>query len=229
MIAELVVFDIAGTTVFDNGNVNAAFRSAFSKAGVTVDPADVDKVMGYRKIEAIKIIMEQYAPDAIAGNPGLLDHIHNVFVRDMVQFYENDKALQPLPHVLEVFEWLQQQQIKVVLDTGFTREITTTILRRLGWDTTNLIQAVSCSDEVPEGRPYPYMIQSLMAQTGVTDVKKVVKVGDTEVDIQEGRNAGCGLVVAITTGAYTREQLEPYQPDHIIDSLRELPDKIRLF
>jgi phosphonatase-like hydrolase len=228
MIAELVVFDIAGTTVFDNGNVNAAFRSAFGKAGVAVEPADVDKVMGYRKIEAIKIIMEQYAPGAITDNPELLDRIHDVFVKDMVQFYKNDKALQPLPHVIEVFEWLQQQQIKVALDTGFTREITTPILHRLGWNNTNLIQAVSCSDEVPEGRPYPYMIRSLMTQTGVADVKKVIKVGDTEVDIQEGRNAGCGLVVAVTTGAYTREQLEPYQPDYIIDSLRELPAKIQL-
>ena len=30
------------------------------------------------------------------------------------------------------------------------------------------------------------------------------------------------LVVSVTTGAYTREQLEPYHPDFIIDDLREL-------
>jgi phosphoglycolate phosphatase-like HAD superfamily hydrolase len=42
------------------------------------------------------------------------------------------------------------------------------------------------------------------------------------VDIEEGRNAGCGIVVGVTTGAYTRDQLEAYHPDHIIDGLQEL-------
>ncbi|GAC1526228.1 MAG: hypothetical protein NVS3B15_01980 [Sediminibacterium sp.] len=122
---------------------------------------------------------------------------------------------------------MQEQGIKVALDTGFTRVITTPILRRLEWETHPLINAVICSDEVPEGRPHPYMIEALMQQTGVSNAKNVVKVGDTQVDVQEGRNAGCGLVVAVTTGAYTRKQLEAYQPDHIIDSLQELPGKIQ--
>jgi phosphoglycolate phosphatase-like HAD superfamily hydrolase len=30
------------------------------------------------------------------------------------------------------------------------------------------------------------------------------------------------VVVSVTTGAYTRAQLEQYRPDHIIDSLEEL-------
>jgi phosphoglycolate phosphatase-like HAD superfamily hydrolase len=47
------------------------------------------------------------------------------------------------------------------------------------------------------------------------------------LDIKEGRNAGCGLVVAITTGAYTPGQLLPYHPDYIINSLLELPALIK--
>jgi phosphoglycolate phosphatase-like HAD superfamily hydrolase len=34
------------------------------------------------------------------------------------------------------------------------------------------------------------------------------------------------MVVAVTTGAYTKEQLVKYQPDHIIDSLELLPSLI---
>ncbi len=56
--------------------------------------------------------------------------------------------------------------------------------------------------------------------------ENVAKVGDTKVDIEEGKNAGCGIVVAVTTGAYTREQLAKYHPDHIIDSLELLPSLI---
>jgi phosphoglycolate phosphatase-like HAD superfamily hydrolase len=42
------------------------------------------------------------------------------------------------------------------------------------------------------------------------------------VDVEEGRNAACGIVVSVTTGAYTRDQLASYGPDFIIDDLKEL-------
>jgi phosphoglycolate phosphatase-like HAD superfamily hydrolase len=51
-------------------------------------------------------------------------------------------------------------------------------------------------------------------------------VGDTEVDVLEGRNAGCGLVVSVTTGALSREQLTVFGPDMIIDDLTELKSVI---
>lgn len=49
-----------------------------------------------------------------------------------------------------------------------------------------LIDATICSDEVPQGRPAPFMIQTLMEQLGVDDASKIVKVGDTEVDVLKG-------------------------------------------
>ncbi len=227
MNTALVVFDIAGTTVLDKGNINEAFRTAFAASGIEVDVPAINKVMGYRKIEAVEIILDQFAPGRRMAEPGLSAAIHDLFTQNMVRFYENDDTLQPLPHVMEVFEWLHSKGIKAALDTGFTRIITDAILKKLNWEKHPHIQGVICSDEVPEGRPHPYMIQSLMQQTGVTDPAHVVKVGDTEVDIQEGRNAGCGLVVAITTGAYTREALMPFRPDYIIDSMQELVDKLQ--
>ena len=62
-----------------------------------------------------------------------------------------------------------------------------------------------------------------MQRLSIDDPAQLVKIGDTEVDIGEGRNAQAGLVVSITTGAFSRAELEPYRPDRIIDSLFELP------
>ncbi len=59
-----------------------------------------------------------------------------------------------------------------------------------------------------------------------SDSHDVVKVGDTMVDIQEGKNAGCWIVIGVTTGAYSRENLLKYQPDYVIDSLESLPSLI---
>jgi phosphonatase-like hydrolase len=141
----------------------------------------------------------------------------------MVSFYENDAELAALPQVLETFSILKSKGIKIALNTGFTRAITDVILERLGWNDNTLIDAVVCSDEVQEGRPHPFMINKIMELLKVTDTANVVKVGDTSVDVLEGQFAGCGLIVAVTTGAFTKDQLIEYQPDHIIDSMQELP------
>lgn len=225
MSIELVVFDIAGTTVSDKGNINDFFRDAFSNAGMTVDAADVDGVMGYRKKEAIEIIVEKYKP-GFEKDEGFIEAIHEDFTKQMVSFYETDEGLSPLPFAEKVFQELHNNKIKVALNTGFTKVITAPILKRLGWDNAGFIDEVICSDEVPEGRPHPYMIEKLMKDLNISYPENVAKVGDTKVDIEEGKNAGCGIVVAVTTGAYTKEQLAKYHPDHIIDSLESLPSLI---
>ncbi|WP_298300946.1 HAD hydrolase-like protein [Hydrotalea sp.] len=220
MPIQLVVFDIAGTTVADHGNINQTFRDAFQAAGLNVLPEDVDKVMGYKKIEAIEIILQQYKQPLLPGHS--IESVHADFTNRMVQFYETTPTLEALPFAEKIFSWLNSIGIQVALDTGFTRPVTNAILNRLHWSNHPDIACVVSSDEVPEGRPATYMIQSIMATTGVQDAKKIVKVGDTEVDVLEGRNAGCGIVIAITTGAYTEQQLHSYAPDYIIHSLDEL-------
>ena len=226
MSIKLVVFDIAGTTVADNGNINDVFRKAFSNAGLAdVDVADVNEVMGYRKKEAIKIIVEKYKP-GYGSDAAFIESIHQDFTEQMVLHYETCEGLIPLPYAEKVFRELQNNKVKVALNTGFTRIITAPILKRLGWDTALFIDEVICSDEVPEGRPYPFMIEKLMQKLNISFADDVAKVGDTKVDIEEGRNAGCGIVVGITTGAYTKNQLTKYQPDYIINSLEFLPSLI---
>lgn len=219
---ELVVFDIAGTTVRDNGSVAEAFIAAFRDFGFEMPGSEVKKVMGFRKIDAIALLLEKFAP-AKKDDEVLIDRIHTRFIDTMIAFYHDDRDLAPFPHAEKVFSTLRRQGIRIALNTGFTRSITDTILHRLRWDERNkLIDRTICSDEVPFGRPHPDMINQLIADLGISAPAKVLKIGDTEVDIAEGRNAGCGKVVSVTTGAYTREQLESYHPDFIIDDLEAL-------
>jgi phosphonatase-like hydrolase len=227
---QLVVFDIAGTTVRDKGDVAEAFIAAFDDYGINVPVAEVKKVMGFRKMDAVVLLLEKFAPGKFAPGKGgqgdadeLADRIHTRFIQRMIEFYLGDETLAPLPHAETVFGALKKQGIKVALNTGFTRAITDTILHRLRWDDRSpLIDQVICSDEVARGRPYPDMIDALIDDLGIDSPAYVLKVGDTEVDVEEGRNAACGKVVSVTTGAYTREQLQSYGPDFIIDDLREL-------
>jgi len=178
--------------------------------------------MGFRKMDAIALLLEKFAPD-VKDDHFLIDRIHTRFIDKMIEFYRNDETLAPFPNAESVFSALKAQGIKIALNTGFTRSITDTILHRLRWDDRSpLIDRVICSDEVAHGRPHPDMIKALMDDLSIVSPEAVLKIGDTEVDVEEGRNAACGIVVSVTTGAYTRDQLASYGPDFIIDDLKEL-------
>ena len=153
----------------------------------------------------------------------LVDDIHGEFETEMMDHYEYSPDVRAMPGAENVMLYLKERGIKIALNTGFSRVIADTILSRMQWIEKGLVDDYIASDEVEEGRPQPFMIQALMQRAGIDDPKEVIKIGDTEVDVNEGINAECAMVVAVTTGAFTRDQLEPYTPDHIIDHLSELP------
>ena len=221
MNIELVVFDMAGTTIADNGEIAAAFQTALKHFGYDVPTAAINTVMGYKKTKAIKMMLNLYEPSA-SNTEELIEEIHTVFLNEMIAHYSGLNEIEILPYAEEIFLFLKSKGIKVALDTGFTKQIAEVIIEKLGWLKNNMIDCMVCSDEVPKGRPYPFMIEKIMQQVCVTDSQKVIKVGDTEVDVNEGLNANCLYSIGITTGAFTRQKLSIYKPSFIIDHLSEL-------
>lgn len=218
---KLVVFDLAGTTVKDGGEIAIYFEKAMHAFGYHIPHEDIYPLMGYKKPEAIRMMLEKYEPEAGRIKRSLIKEIHDLFEENMIEFYRTTDDLKPLPFAEEIFIWLKERDVRIGFDTGFSKAIADTIMERLGWIESGMADWMVASDEVPAGRPYPFMIERMMQWSGITDSKQVVKIGDTEVDVMEGKNAGCLLSVAVTTGAFTREELLPYKPDHIIDTLEE--------
>jgi phosphonatase-like hydrolase len=182
--------------------------------------------MGIPKPVAIKQLLEaKNYPDI---SPELIHHIHVEFVEQMMNFYKNDPSVGEKEGVSDTFKILKERGIKIVVDTGFDRQITDPLLARLGWKVEKLIDASVTSDEVEHGRPFPDLIFRAMQLTGVTDVKKVVKVGDTPSDLLEGTNAGCQFVIGITSGAFSRTQLEVEPHTHLVDQVPDILNILEL-
>jgi len=226
MDIDLVVFDIAGTTVNDDDSVSRCLRAALEAAGVRRTAAAVNRVMGLAKPAAIAILVEEAGLAEVPARA--LCAIHRDFVARSIAFYERDPSVREVAGTASVFERLQRNGIRVALDTGFDRSITRVILDRLGWSASSLIDAVICSDEVPRGRPHPDMIHELMSRLGVADPRRVAKVGDTPADLHEGQSAGCGLIVGVTLGTHSRQELEPHPHTHLIETVAELPGVLGL-
>jgi phosphonatase-like hydrolase len=221
----LIVFDIAGTTVCDPGNVANSFIDAFADAGFTIAFEDAQRVMGYKKTDAVAMLLRQKGGDYL--NNELVEAIHQSFNDKMIRYYQTAPDLKPFDDSEPIFKWLHANGIRIALNTGFIQSITRVILNRLNWEIGKTIDAAVSSDEVKNGRPAPDMINRIMHQLNIQETESVVKVGDTESDVEEGRQAGCGLVIGVTTGAYTREALEKCKPDFIIDRLMVLKDILK--
>ncbi len=221
MNIELVVFDMAGTTVSEGGAVYRALRETLAENGLQVADEAIHQVKGMDKREALRVLIEQ-SPLRDELLPGL-EAIHEDFVERMIAFYRTAPDVCEMPGASATFRQLKQHGIKVALDTGFSRAIAQTLIDRLGWERDGLIDASVTSDEVERGRPHPLMIRRLMQQCGVTESQRVAKIGDAPADLLEGANADCGLVIGVTKGSSTREQLAPLPHDYLIDTVAELP------
>jgi phosphonatase-like hydrolase len=221
MTPQLVVFDVAGTTVFDGDIVIDAVDDALKGHGVRVDRDAIRALMGVPKPVAIRTLLEphaQYGDDVEARTRD----VHAAFLERVIDRYRNASGVREMDGAGALFAALQARGIKVALDTGFSRPILAVLLDRLGWTTPAAIDCSVTSDEVAHGRPAADLIQRAMQLTGVIDPRAVVKVGDTPADIASGRAAACGLVVGVSYGTHSRAELEGHGPDAVIDQLLDL-------
>jgi phosphonatase-like hydrolase len=221
MSVELVVFDMAGTTVYDGDAVNVCLRAALEAAGTVVTRDAVNAVMGIAKPLAIRMLLQDQRDGAVVSEAEV-EPIHADFLARMLAYYREDPAVREVEGATETFRSLRQAGIKVALDTGFSRPIVDAILERLGWRETGLIDATVASDEVAHGRPHPDLIFRAMTLTGATDVSRVAKVGDTPSDLHEGFAAGCGWIIGVTQGSHTKEQLRGHPHTHLVPTITDL-------
>jgi phosphonatase-like hydrolase len=223
MKIQMVMFDMAGTTVHDNDDVNICFQAALKSTGLPISRDDINAVMGLQKPLAIRLVLESKLTDHSTITEEYVNELHNVFLSETINFYKNDPRVKEIEGASDVFRALKAAGIKVAIDSGFSRDIIDTIIERLGWERDGLIDISVASDEVPQGRPAAYMIQKAMAAFGITDPKAVAKVGDTPADLNEGHNSHTAYNIGVLSGACTRAELEAHPHTHILGSIREVP------
>jgi len=216
---ELVVLDIAGTTIEEHGAVYRALEDAVTAAGATLTNDQIQTWMGAGKREAIRGLLT--GPDGSAPADALVDATFDD-LRQRLDVRYRQTPPTPMPGVVDAFELFRRAGIKIALTTGFDRDVTDRLLASIGWDHT-VIDAVICIDDVPAGRPAPYMIFRAMEATGVRDVHDVLVAGDTVRDLEAGNNSGAGIVVGVLTGQVPVAVLAATAHSHIVDSVADIP------
>lgn len=232
---DLVVFDLSGTTVHDEGYVTDCLYRAAEETGINTTKDEIAQNIGTNKRHLFRFLLagsqgkersletigtEMLNSEAVRR----ADEAFSRYSRHMIELYR--AGVREVPGAEKTFRFLRERRIKVATDTGFHGDITGAIMDRLGWLRNGLVDIAVSVDDIPgeRGRPAPYMIHHAMQHLDVRDVRRVVKVGDQPSDLLEGCNAGCGGVIGVLSGSLGADILGRYRHTHIIPSVRDLPE-----
>lgn len=200
-----VLFDWAGTTV-DHGSLAPvrAFSEAFRTLGVPITDAEARGPMGRAKRDHIAQILAVPRVQEVWRRT----HGREPAEADVDALYQRFLPLQKevlsrhcdvIAGVPEVVAWLRQQGVRIGSSTGYTAELMQVVVplaRAGGYDP----EVMVCTDDVPAGRPAPWLNFLAAQRLGVYPLSQVVVVDDTAVGLAAGRNAGAITVGVARTG-----------------------------
>lgn len=214
---EAVIFDMAGTTVTDDGVVEKAFQRAAERTGVADEmgwEAALDWVratMGRSKIEVFT---------HIAGGDRSAAERATAAFEDAYAEVVREEGVSEIAGSTDIFRELRSRGTRVVLTTGFAPVTRDAIISALEWE--DEIDLALSPVDAGRGRPSPDMPLTAIVRLGLSATQSLLTIGDTTSDIECGRRAGAGIVCGVTSGAHAQEALTEAGADIVFDSVMGL-------
>ncbi len=213
---DFILFDLIGTTIKDSNSGTSfiinAFHQAFLSNGHDIRYELLNQQRGKRKRDAIRNILHRSKLDET-----LTDKIYTDFINSL---HQSVHYFSEIEGASEVFNFAKQKNIKIGIGSGLPLDFIHNLLQQVGWKTEDF-DYINSSGNFPEGRPNPAMILDAMKKLNLTNPQKTLKIGDTVVDVQEGKNANI-LTAMVLTGTQGKEALGDVMPDYIFNSVKEV-------
>lgn len=200
-----IMLDWAGTTV-DYGSMAPvlALQALFAQHGIALSTEDARRDMGLLKRDQIAAILslpniQEEWRAATGRNPGEAD-VPSLFEEfGPLQMKIIVQHSQLIPGVAATVREWQGRGVRIGSTTGYTRSMLAPVLAQAIQNGFRPDASV-CPDEVGGGRPAPWMLMRNAQLLNVYPPSACIKIGDTVVDIAEGRNAGMWTIGLTRTG-----------------------------
>lgn len=217
MKIEMAAFDVAGTTVRDDGIVLKAFTNAFERTRPQDWSANKTKwtqyaiqTMGRSKIEVFSEILGNREVALIANRAFEAAYVESVESEGIAEITGSEK----------LFALLRDRGIKVALTTGFSRSTLEVIIYKMGWK--SKVDLTVTAEDAGRGRPHPDMLEYAARTFGVLDRGATLIVGDTPADMQAATTFGSLLRVGVLTGTSSSVELVKSGATSVVNSVAEV-------
>ncbi|MCR9293721.1 MAG: phosphonoacetaldehyde hydrolase [bacterium] len=200
-----IVLDWAGTTV-DYGSRAPAmvFQQIFQEKGIDISLAQAREPMGMAKREHIAAIaamppiaqawVERYGKHC--GESDIDAMYHDFLPLQKSVLHEYSEVIEGVP---EAVQCCRELGLAIGSSTGYTRELME-IVAPVAAEQGYAPDFYLCSEDAPRGRPAPFLLFEAAKRFDVFPMWKIVKVDDTTLGIEAGRNANCWTIGIAQTG-----------------------------
>lgn len=220
---ELVVLDMSGTTVKDDGAVERAFLLAVERTGILSQGPQLDEALDYVRAAMGQSKLEVFR--TLTATDDDADRAHEAFESAYAEIAAAE-GVEAIAGVEDLLHELRESGVKIALTTSFSRRTCDVLLDALGWR--ELVDVTLSPADAGRGRPFPDLPLTALIRTSVSRVDAVVVVGDTANDMLSGIAAGAGLVVGVLSGAHDEATLRDAGADEVLDSIADLPELLGL-
>jgi phosphonoacetaldehyde hydrolase len=200
-----VVLDLSGTIVdFGSRAPASAFVEVFRREGIAIGFEQAREPMGRRKRDHIEAIIRMPAVAAawreqkgVECSQADVDRLYEAFVPIQLELLPRYGTL--IPGALHALAVLRERGVRIATTTGYDRAMMKRVLGEMARQGLEPDVAI-CAEDVPSGRPAPWMLFRALEVLGTYPTASVIKVGDTLPDIEAGLNAGVWSVGVVLTG-----------------------------
>lgn len=214
---ELLVLDMAGTTVLDDGVVEQAFQRAAERTGVA------ERMPWQDALDHVRATMGQSKVDVfthLAGGDVAAAERATAAFEDAYAEIVAEHGVSEIPGAGDAIRDLRDSGLKIVLTTGFAPVTRDALLDGLGWH--GLVDLALSPLDAGRGRPAPDLVLTALLRTGTSRVSAVAVAGDTTSDVESGRRAGAGFVAGVLSGAHDFRALSEAGADVVIADVTAL-------
>ncbi|WP_370616991.1 HAD family hydrolase [Mumia sp. Pv 4-285] len=187
-----VLFDIDGTLVDSNYLHVQAWRTAFRKAGITVDDWRVHRAIGMDGDR----LLDDLAGGASEADRTAAKDLHASEYADLAGELRRFDGTRPL------LRELRDRGVLIVLATSAPPDELARLRKALDCD--DLVDAVTNADDVEDAKPQPDIVQAALDKVDV-DTSRAVLVGDAVWDGLAAQRAGVPFLGVRTGGAGPEE------------------------
>ena len=221
---QVVVIDMAGTTVADDGLVVEAFEAAATAAGLPTGGAERENARQYvlDTMGQSKIVVFR----ALFGDESVAQQANTAFEDAYAALIDSGSAT-PIDGAAEAITRLRDAGVKVALTTGFSSATQGKLLAALGWQ--SLADLALAPGDGVRGRPYPDLVLTSLMRLNADGVRNVAVIGDTASDVETALRAGAAIAAGTLTGAHNADQLRDAGATHVVGSPAEFADLVLQF
>ena len=216
-MAKLLIFDLDGTLINTLKDIAVSCNHALEMCGFpNRELNDYNTLVG----RGIFNLFRGSLPEE-ARSENNIRRMAEIFV----PYYDEHYADFSLPYdgITDMLEALTKSGIKLAIASNKYQAGTEAIVNKLLHDF-EFIKILGQRDGMPI-KPDPGIIEEAMSAFPEISKDEVVYCGDSNVDMETGRNAGV-KTIGVTWGFRSREELEAYDPWLIVDTPEQIVEAV---